>query len=90
MVGNKFCPNCAQENSDTRKTFHHLFLHFFEDLTHYENAFWRTIKILLLNPALLTKEYLSGKDCPIYHWQGFLFSLVLLPFFNGNFTKRKR
>ncbi|CAM3983527.1 DUF3667 domain-containing protein [Flavobacterium sinopsychrotolerans] len=61
VVENKFCPNCGQENTDTRKTFHHLFIHFFEDLTHYENAFWRTIKNLLFKPAALTKEYLSGK-----------------------------
>ena len=61
VVENKFCPNCGQENTDTRKTFHHLFTHFFEDLTHYENAFWRTIKNLLFKPAALTKEYLSGK-----------------------------
>lgn len=61
VVENRFCPNCGQENSDTRKTFHHLFIHFFEDLTHYENAFWKTIKNLLFKPATLTKEYLSGK-----------------------------
>jgi Protein of unknown function (DUF3667) len=61
VVENKFCPNCGQENSDTRKTFHHLFVHFFEDLTHYENAFWKTIKNLLFRPSNLTKEYLSGK-----------------------------
>lgn len=61
VVENRFCPNCGQENTDTRKTFLHLFIHFFEDLTHYENAFWRTIKNLLFKPAALTKEYLSGK-----------------------------
>ncbi|KAF2509566.1 DUF3667 domain-containing protein [Flavobacterium zhairuonense] len=61
VVEQKFCPNCGQENSDTRKTFHHLFVHFFEDLTHYENAFWKTIKNLLVKPSTLTKEYLSGK-----------------------------
>ena len=61
VVEQKFWPNCGQENSDTRKTFHHLFVHFFEDLTHYENAFWKTIKNLLLKPSTLTKEYLSGK-----------------------------
>lgn len=61
VVENKFCPNCGQENTDTRKTFHHLFIHFFEDLTHYENTFWKTIKNLLFKPATLTKEYLSGK-----------------------------
>lgn len=61
VVDQRFCPNCGQENTDTRKTFHHLFIHFFEDLTHYENAFWKTIKNLLLKPSSLTKEYLSGK-----------------------------
>ena len=61
VVAERFCPNCGQENTDTRKTFYHLFVHFFEDLTHYENAFWKTIKNLLLRPASLTKEYLSGK-----------------------------
>ena len=61
VVENRFCPNCGQENIDTRKTFYHLFIHFFEDLTHYENAFWKTIKNLLLKPSTLTKEYLSGK-----------------------------
>ncbi|MBO9583798.1 MAG: DUF3667 domain-containing protein [Flavobacterium sp.] len=61
VVEQKYCPNCGQENSDSRKTFHHLFVHFFEDLTHYENAFWKTIKNLLFKPSTLTKEYLSGK-----------------------------
>lgn len=61
VVENRFCPNCGQENTNTRKTFHHLFIHFFEDLTHYENAFWKTIKSLLFKPAALTKAYLSGK-----------------------------
>jgi hypothetical protein len=61
VVEKRFCPNCGQENIDTRKTFYQLFVHFFEDLTHYENSFWKTIRNLLLKPASLTKEYLSGK-----------------------------
>lgn len=61
VVEHRYCGNCGQENIEPRKTFHHLFVHFFEDLTHYENAFWKTIKNLLLKPASLTKEYLSGK-----------------------------
>lgn len=61
VVENRFCPNCGQENSVTRKTFYQLFVHFFEDLTHYENAFWKTIRNLFFKPATLTKEYLSGK-----------------------------
>ena len=61
VVAERYCPNCGQENTDTRKTFYHLFVHFFEDLTHYENAFWKTIRNLLFKPASLTREYLSGK-----------------------------
>jgi hypothetical protein len=61
VVAQKFCPNCGQENIDTRKTFYQLFIHFFEDLTHYENSFWKTIRNLIFRPASLTKEYLSGK-----------------------------
>ncbi|NMH27361.1 DUF3667 domain-containing protein [Flavobacterium silvaticum] len=61
VVEERYCTHCGQENTDTRKTFHHLFFHFFEDLTHYENAFWRTIRHLLTRPGRLTKEYLSGK-----------------------------
>lgn len=61
VVEKRYCPNCGQENTDSRKTFHHLFVHFFEDLTHYENAFWKTIRNLLFRPGSLTQEYLSGK-----------------------------
>ena len=61
VVESRYCPNCGQENTNTRKTFYHLFVHFFEDLTHYENSFWKTIKNLLFKPGSLTKEYLSGK-----------------------------
>ena len=61
VVENKFCPNCGQENTETRKSFHYLFTHFVEDLTHYDGSFWKTIKALLFIPGKLTKEYLAGK-----------------------------
>lgn len=60
-VEQRYCPNCGQENTKTSKSFHHLFIHFFEDLTHYDNAFWRTIFYLFFKPAALTKAYISGK-----------------------------
>ena len=57
----RFCPHCGQENTVTRITFHHLFTHFFQDLTHYDNKFWKTIIYLLFKPASVTKAYTSGK-----------------------------
>ena len=60
-VEHRFCPHCGQENTETRITFHHLFTHFFQDLTHYDNSFWRTIFYLLFKPAAVSKAYTSGK-----------------------------
>lgn len=61
VVENKYCPNCGQENTETRQSFHYLFTHFVEDLTHYDGSFWKTIKALLFKPGRLTLEYLAGK-----------------------------
>ncbi|HEU4495873.1 MAG TPA: DUF3667 domain-containing protein, partial [Flavobacterium sp.] len=61
VVESKYCPNCGQENSETRQSFHYLFTHFFEDLTHYDGEFWKTIKFLLFRPGRLTIEYLAGR-----------------------------
>ncbi|MNK15886.1 hypothetical protein D3C87_340400 [compost metagenome] len=56
-----YCPHCGQKNTETRQSFGHLIGHFAEDFTHYDGAFWKTIKYLLFRPAFLTKEYLMGK-----------------------------
>jgi hypothetical protein len=61
LVQDRFCPNCGQENTETRKSFHHIFSHFFKDLTHYESTFWRTLFNLMFKPAALSKAYMSGK-----------------------------
>ena len=61
VVENKFCPTCGQENIETKQSFHYLFTHFVEDLTHYDGSFWKTIRALLFKPGKLTKEYLAGK-----------------------------
>ena len=60
-VKGRYCPNCGQENTEIRITFYHLFTHFFQDLTHYDNKFWKTIIYLLFKPASVTKAYTSGK-----------------------------
>jgi hypothetical protein len=61
LVEERFCPNCGQENIETRVSFHHIFKHFLEDLTHYDNKFWKSIFYLLLKPASLSIAYINGK-----------------------------
>ena len=60
-VKKRYCPNCGQQNTEIKITFHHLFTHFFKDLTNYDNFFWRTIFYLLFKPAAISKAYTSGK-----------------------------
>lgn len=78
-----YCPHCGQKNTETRQSFGHLVGHFVEDLTHYDGAFWKTIKYLLFRPAFLTQEYLMGKrqlyvpPVKLYIFISFLTFLIL-------------
>ncbi|MGX7666261.1 DUF3667 domain-containing protein [Flavobacterium pedocola] len=88
-VEERFCPQCGQENTETRKSFHYLFTHFLEDLIHYDSGFWKTMKYLLFRPARLTREYLSGKrmayvaPVKLYIFISFI-TFFLSGFFMGN------
>lgn len=61
VVEKRFCPNCGQENKETKESFHFLFTHTVEDIVHYDSGFWKTIKYLLFYPGKLTIEYSAGK-----------------------------
>lgn len=60
-VEERFCPNCGQENSINRPSFHYLFTHFAEDFVHYDSGFWKTMKFLLFKPGRIILDYLDGK-----------------------------
>lgn len=60
-VPNRFCSHCGQENIESRMSFWNLVAHFFEDLTHYEGKFWKTLKLLFFKPGSLTISFLEGK-----------------------------
>ncbi|MFV0418935.1 MAG: DUF3667 domain-containing protein [Dysgonomonas sp.] len=61
FVEKHYCPNCGQENSESRQSFHHLFTHFISDFIHYDGAFLRTTKLLFRYPGRLSIEYMNGK-----------------------------
>ncbi len=99
IVDVAYCSNCGQKNTETRQSFHHLAAHVVEDITHYDSGFWRTIKSLLLKPAKLTTEYLSGKrqsyvpPVKLYIFISFvtffLLSLLPKPEINKEFNKQQ-
>lgn len=61
FVEKNYCPNCGQENSESRHSFHHLFTHFVSDFLHYDSSFWRTTKTLFISPGKISVEYMDGK-----------------------------
>ena len=60
-VAGRYCQNCGQENSEPKETFWQLIVHFFNDITHFDGKFFKTLKLLILRPGFLTSEYVAGK-----------------------------
>ncbi len=67
LVTGRFCQVCGQENVETKETFWHLVIHFFNDITHYDGKFFSTIRLLLLKPGMLTAEYVRGRRTAYLH-----------------------
>lgn len=95
QVAGRFCQVCGQENVDTKETFWHLVTHFFNDVTHYDNKFFSTIKLLLLKPGLLTAEYTRGRRAAYLHpirmyvFTSAFFFLLYFTFFNTPSTSKR-
>ncbi|MFN5427600.1 MAG: DUF3667 domain-containing protein, partial [Bacteroidota bacterium] len=66
-VAERFCSHCGQENIEVRESFWQLLVHFFNDFTHFDGKFFSTIRVLLLKPGKLTREYITGKRASYLH-----------------------
>jgi Protein of unknown function (DUF3667) len=87
-----FCPACGQDTLNHPPTFWE-FVH--EFITHYvalEGKLWKTLWLLFLKPAELTREYRAGRKLRyisplrLYITASFLFFLVVKIAGLGNFT----
>ncbi len=88
-VFGRYCHVCGQENIETNESIWALISHFFEDITHFDGKFFKTIKVLLLKPAFLSTEYLKGKRASYFHpirmyiFTSFFFFLIYFSFFQS-------
>lgn len=57
----KFCHNCGQPNIEPKETIWQLIHHFFEDITHFDGKIFSSLKLVILKPGFLSKQYLHGK-----------------------------
>ena len=93
-VQQNFCSKCGQKYLDHKETLGHLFLHFFEDITHFDSRFHKSITPLFFKPGFLTNEYNAGKrtmylnPVRMYFFVSLVYFLSFLlpqkPLFGGN------
>ncbi|MEP6794466.1 MAG: DUF3667 domain-containing protein [Saprospiraceae bacterium] len=60
-VEERFCTHCGQENLEIHDSAFHLIIHYIQDMFHYDGKFWHTLKMLILKPGQVPKEYMDGK-----------------------------
>lgn len=57
-----FCSHCGEKSADQRHyDLRHFLSEAFEHLTHADNNFFRSLRLLLFRPGFLTSEFMSGR-----------------------------
>lgn len=66
-VKGHYCSECGQANYEPKESFRHILTHFITDYLHLDEKFFSSLKYLLFNPGLLTKEFNAGKRVKYVH-----------------------
>jgi len=61
IVAGPYCQECGQKNVVPKQSLWHLITHFFNDFTHFDGRFFLTLKLLLLKPGFVSKEWVKGR-----------------------------
>lgn len=62
-----YCHACGQENNEPKESVGHLLRHFFEDITHFDGKFFKSIRYIFTKPGFLASEYIKGHRVPYLH-----------------------
>ncbi len=88
IVQGKYCHICGQENSIPKESFWSMVTHFFNDITHFDGKFFKTMGVLFKRPGYLSQEYVVGRRSrylnPIrmYIFTSALFFLIIFSLFS--------
>ena len=87
IVVGRYCHVCGQENLEPKESVWQLVTHFFNDITHFDGKFFQTLKVLLLRPGFLSREYMNGRRASylnpvrMYVFTSAIFFLLFFTFF---------
>ncbi len=77
----RFCSVCGEESSKHDLSLRHLLSHAAGEVFHYDSKMFRSFRLLLARPGLLTSEYLRGCRKPYLHPFQLFFIANLIYFF---------
>lgn len=60
-VTGPYCQQCGQKNLVPKQSLWHLITHFFNDITHFDGRFFKTLKLLLARPGFVSAEWVRGR-----------------------------
>ena len=87
FAGN-YCSNCGEKNYQAHdKSFHHILHEAVHFITHFDGAFFKTIRLVFTRPGLVSSEYVAGirkkyfKPVSLYLLCVVVY--LLFPFFRG-------
>lgn len=66
-LNGRFCHVCGQENIEPKESFTGLVSHFFNDITHFDGSFFKSLKLLLSRPGFLSSEWTKGRRASYLH-----------------------
>lgn len=81
VVTSEFCPDCGQRTSISKVTFKETFHDLIDQLFSLSAPLPTTLKMLIVNPGRLFREYLSGKRKKYYKPISFFLLATLLYIF---------
>lgn len=65
IIQEKFCSNCGEKKIDRHDfSVKHFAAESLEGLTHFDNKFIRSLKLLITRPGMLTKYHFEGRRVP--------------------------
>ena len=60
-LSRRYCPQCGQKIGDINPTIHDLLHDVVHEFLHVDSKIFGTVKLLLLKPGFLTREYFEGR-----------------------------
>jgi hypothetical protein len=86
VVNDKFCGNCGEKQVDEHDfALKHYLEESVEGITHFDNKFFRTAKVLITRPGMLAEYFSKGKRMAyLKPFQLFLISNIIFFFLAGS------